>query len=321
MRAQTRIVLPLLVLLLGSLPYAPSRAADWKEDRDRLRTVIENKVKLAVGRRLTPPDIAERLGISHPPPTPLRSMAEIKKAAEEAARAEVTEQYPPEQIEQFQQAAEEKYALWKEGDDISFVIRGGRGRTPTVTGRLRHVGSIRVQVGNRWVSRQDIDRETLAHLDPELQKSMVAAQVRKMSITREVERERLYDEVYPTLGKRLMEESHYVRWKGRWIAADKLFEMALEYHRRKLAEEIRPDIEHEVFTENDYVQHEGEWVPKGLFARMKKALGSGTTDEDTLDEQAAVGEQHEQSDPDIPPEHRPPFPPDMPPPPFLRGPK
>lgn len=302
MRAQTRIVLPILALLLGSLPYAPLRAADWKEDRDRLKNIIENKVKLEVGRRLNAPEIAERLGIPHPPPAPSCSVEEVKNAAAEAARAKVNEQFPPEQIERFRKEAEENYALWKEGDDVSFVIRAGRGRTPTVAGRLRHVGETRVQVGNRWVSRQDIDEETLARLDPDLHKSMVAAQVRKKSITREVDRERLLDEVQPTLGKRLMEEAHYVRWKGRWIAADKLFEKAIEYHRRKLAAKIRPDIEHEVFTENDYVQREGEWVPKGLLGRLKRALGSGKSDEDTPDEQAAVGEQHEQNDPDIPPE-------------------
>lgn len=320
MRAQNRIVLPLLAILFASLLYSSSRAADWKEDRDRLRSVIENKVKLAVGRRLNPPAIAEGLGLSYPPPNPSRSMEEIKKTAAEATQNKVNVQYPPKQIEQFRQEAEEKYALWKKGDEVSFLIRGGRGRTPSVTGTLRHVSPTRVQVDNRWVARQDIDRKTLARLDPDIHESVVNAQVRKKSITRQIDRERLYDEAYPTLGKSLMEESHYVRWKGRWVAADELFEKALEYHRRKLAKEIRPDIEREVFTKNDYVQSDGQWVPKGLLARLKKALSSND-DEGEQGEQDALGKQHEKNDPNIPDEHRLPFPPDMVPPPFLQEPK
>ncbi len=310
---QTRYAPPLLLaLLLGSLMSPVSRAANWKENRDRLREEIENKVKLEVGRQLNPPKIAEHLGLHYPPPAPSRSVDEVKKAAVEAAQNKVDEQFPPEQIEQFRNEAEEKYALWEEGDEVSFVIRGGRGRTPAVAGRLRHVSSTRVKIDNRWIAHQDITREALARLDPDIHKSVVEKTVRKQQITRAVERERLYDKVYPAINKRLMKDSHYVQWKGRWIAADELFEKALVYHRRKLAKKIHPDIEHEVFTENDYVQREGEWVPKGMLGRLKKALSGESdstdpeqdvqTEQEAPDESPAPVEPVKQPASDFPPE-------------------
>lgn len=308
MRVQIRFVSSLLLgLMLGSLLICPrSRAADGSEDRDRLRSIIAAKVKLEVGCRLNPGKIAEQLGLSYPPQEPSRSRDEIKEAAAEAARNEVDQRYPTEQIEQFRKETEEQYALWEEGDIITFVIRGGRGRTPTVTGRLRHVSPIRVQVGNRWIARQDIERETLACLDPEVHASVVEALVRKKRINREVERERVYDEVHPTHVERLMKESHYVKWRGRWIAADKLLEKALEYHRRKLAGEILPDVEREVFTENNYVQSEGEWVSKGLLDRLKKALGGGENNVDPPPEDQAEQEASADVLPPVAPENPPP---------------
>lgn len=267
------------VSLCLTAAVANTAKAGWEEERERLRDLIEHKTLLEVGRQLAPAKVAERLELPYPVPEPTRTMDEVKQAAAKAAREDLDAEHPPQQLEEFRQTAEEQYELWKEGEQVSFVIRGGRGPNTLVEGRLRHVGVERVQVGNRWISRSDIDEETLARLDPQIHQDVVEAYVRRKAMTRQLARERLFEEKYPEHGKRLMKESNYVQWKGQWMPAVELFEKALEYHRGTLADEIRPRIEQEIFGENGYVQREGEWVPKNLLGRLKGAFGGGKDDD------------------------------------------
>jgi hypothetical protein len=88
------------------------------------------------------------------------------KEAERRSRERFQERYPAAlieaSIERLTKEAEERFALYKLGDKVSFVIRGGRGPGSRVEGTFIELLEERLRIGNRLINRMDLDEETEA---------------------------------------------------------------------------------------------------------------------------------------------------------------
>jgi hypothetical protein len=172
----------------------------------------------------------------------------------------------------FHKQAQETFPKWDIGDRVSFTIRGGRGPNTKVEGTLRTVAAQRIQVGDRWIIREDIDEATLVRLDPELHRAKVDQFVRRRQREAADEKEEYYKERYAVHGRRLMRESMYALHDKRWIPANKLLQMAIDYRRQRVLDTIKPRIEESIFRTSGYVRRNGRWVPESALDRLKSAL-------------------------------------------------
>lgn len=273
-------LMPIAVVLGVFFCALPAGAEDWKAERAKLQGLADQRVAVAVGDRVDSTDIAEKLGFEYPVPAPTRTSEEIKEEAKKRAREVVDEKYPESQLEQFRKEAEEKFSRYNIGDEVSLVLRGGRGPSSRADGRLRAVTEQRIQVGRRWISRRDMAEEDLARIDEELNKQAVKDYISRRRLRREVSREDLMKNTYQEQVRQLLLASNYTYWNKHWVAKKKLFEHVVAKRRKEVDAEVRPAIELEVFEENGYLQREGEWVPKGVLGRLKKALGGDDDDKE-----------------------------------------
>lgn len=250
----------------------PANTGNWKETRERLHELVEKKTTVELNKRLDPAKIAAELGYPYPVPSPTRSVEEVEKLALAAARADVEQKYPPDLAKKFHKQALETFPKWDIGDQVSFTIRGGRGPNTKVEGRLRTVAAQRIQVDNRWIIREDIDEATLVRLDPELHRAKVDQFVRRRQRELQAEKDEYREQRYAAHGRRLMRESMYALHDKRWIPANKLLRMVIEYRRKRILDTIKPRIEKSIFRSSGYVQRNGRWVPESALDRLKSAL-------------------------------------------------
>jgi hypothetical protein len=62
------------------------------------------------------------------------------------------------------------------------------------------------------------------------------------------------------LSKEMYLANNYVRYKGKWITATEIMDIAVKYRRKKLVKKYGKAIQGEVYSEHDYVKQDGVWI-------------------------------------------------------------
>ncbi|NOY80710.1 MAG: hypothetical protein GXP31_06860 [Kiritimatiellaeota bacterium] len=268
-------------LALGLILAAPARGArekrkkeaDWKVERRKLLTQIEQQVAAEVNKAVDPKKVAAQLKLKWPVTAPKKSLKEIEEEVKKRIQKMVDKEYPMEgKKEEYRKQAEAKYRLHKIGDRVSFVIRGGRGTNTFVEGRFDAITATRIKVSNRWIVRSDMAMSDVACFDPDVHNRYVEryarVQLNKYKIRRvdyaEALRKKFVDQAYKDAG--------YIKWGKNWIAARDLLDRAIAFQRKQLETRIRPKLEREVFTKKGYMLFKGEWMPKKTATSLKEKL-------------------------------------------------
>lgn len=279
---------------------AESKEEAWKAERRKLEALAETKVAERVKQAISAKKVAEQLKFPWPVEAPTMTEAKIKAEIKKRVEAAVDRKYPMNVVETYAKEAEEMYALHKQGDDVSFVIRGGRGMNATVSGPLRDINELRMRVGNRWVVRTDVEEEVLARFDPTVQAKYIERYVRVQTNKYKFTREAYGKEVEAKTEEELYTKANYTLWPKtgkhrKWRPVKEVVDQAVAFIERQYASRVRKQIQKQVFTGKGYILYQGEWMPKQVAEsvqdKLKKMLEDKKSQQQAPKEGQMGGEQ------------------------------
>ena len=280
-----------LVGLIGlvrgpSAAAAAEEAADWEAQREQLEQLVDTRVEEAAKEAVSRHTIVKKLKWTWPVPKPPKKKDVIVAEVTAEIQELVDERHPLELRDEFPVEAAEKYRLHEQGDDVSFIIRGGRGPYTLVEGKFLSVNEQRVHVGIRWIWRKDMDQEDLARFDKEIQKKYIDRHIRVKNVRYDYKRrsyaERLEKSMLP---QRFLAATYIPNvlkqgWKKRvrstdpehWVSRHDVVEAFYNQQVEAQKALLHADIEAEVFTSNNFIKTPdgGDWI-------HKDAVRSGTS--------------------------------------------
>ncbi|NMA47406.1 MAG: hypothetical protein GX945_12675 [Lentisphaerae bacterium] len=165
-----------LILLLVAPRFAQAQGAaesaedDWRAERAQIEKEIEQEVQAELDRIVTREGIVRTLTQqwkitppwAWPIPEKYKPIKAVEEALDEVLKKEADKRFPAKEREKFAVEAKEKYPLYKEGDTVTFTIRGGYGANVEVHGTFMRLSPERLRVGNRWINHRDLDADTSA---------------------------------------------------------------------------------------------------------------------------------------------------------------
>ncbi len=252
-------------------------ALAWHAERAKLEEVINTRVEAELDKAVSKRDVVKGLNWRWPVKPPTKTKEEIVQIVEHGVNVSAEQKYPAAKRKEFQKEAEEKYRIYKEGEDISFTIRGGMGTHTNVSGKLYQISPTRIRVGSRWIVRRDMSEETCANFYKDMSKKFIERYVRVENnrydakiegYKGDLRRERLprsfssngYVPKKRSLARSLKPES--------WVAKSDVVDFFYRKLRAKAEPEIRRRVTEEVFASNGYVlvvdetNGSKEWMPK-----------------------------------------------------------
>ena len=294
------VLTALVVLTAGASVYAQDAPADdaWKQERKELKEQIKKKAVAKAEKQVDKKGIekkihqyftllCQRLKVVADWSTrePDRTKEQVSDKVKSGIQKQVDRKYPPKTKEDFEQDGKEEYRLYERGDEVSFTIRGGLGTNTLVEGKVYAVTENRVQVGNRWIVRKDMNEETQGHFYPAVHERLVEKYVRVHLIRWKILRDGYFEELLrDKLPDELLKAGYLPKTYSlrtsteldNWVPAQKLVDYFYETQVAKTAEKLEPGIEKQVFANNGYVKHEGEWMPQqvaeSLAAKLKNLV-------------------------------------------------
>ena len=271
-----------LALFLLIVTGAVGGSWTWWQHRVETRRTAAEKVYATRESELTArlderkQTIAEQRNWPYPPPETDRSAAEAVESLTPKIEQLVNEKYPKSTRESIIRTAEERYGMYRKGDRVSFVLRGGVGAQTQVSGIVYNIGEERVHVGSRWFLLEDLPKPVRERFQPD----KAQANVRRYVQARLARFERARDAYERGVRRQLMARDGYVPVndnKGAeteaptqpdWVPlAEELDRLAREWLDEKL-DQARTDA----FKEQGFVRHRDRWVLPNPWVRLQKAL-------------------------------------------------
>jgi len=134
-------------------------------------------------------------------------LEECRELAEIRSQAILQERFPAEAAEalaaRLALEAERHYKMFKIGDQVNFLIRGGVGPGSAVAGMLVDVTEERVRVGSRLINRVDLDDDAQARIYPDVnervKKNYVIMHSAREQAIRANRLDEIRHEVYPPI--------------------------------------------------------------------------------------------------------------------------
>lgn len=214
----------------------------------RLRAKVEELTDRA--------EIAKHLKLDFPVPTATMSAKRIEAEINFSIDRRVEDRFAGALTTQLEQEAIEKFPLAEIGDDVEAVdIRRG-----IVTGKLLRNHPAYVDVGGRRVSKVDLSKESMAFFDEDANLQIRERHVRRQLQAQRNRKHEITIEMRKTLSKEMYLANNYVRYKGKWITATEMMDIAVKYRRKKLVKKYSKAIQGEVYSEHDYVKQDGVWI-------------------------------------------------------------
>lgn len=197
-------------------------------------------------------------------------------------------EFPDSEREKFVKDAQAKYTMFKLGEKIELVLRGGQGTNTDVEGIYHAITSERVMVGRRYISRKDLDPDTEARFYKELNSIKIEEYVRRENDVYDAKKanwieDRKREEFPPAF-----HQAGYVPdpnktgasirtakddfWLSRRSLHTKIFNFLTTQAKERLTEKLTP----ERFAEKGYVlapneNDEPEWMPEHIAEEIKLA--------------------------------------------------
>lgn len=220
--------------------------------------------------------IAEQRNWPYPPPDTGRSAAEAVESLAPRLAQLVNNKHPKSARENIIRTAEERYGMYRKGDHVSFVLRGGVGAKTQVSGVVYDIGEERVHVGSRWFLLEDLPKPVRERFQPD----EAQVNIRRYVETRLARFESARKTYARGVRRQLMAREGYVPAEGSegaeaagatqpdWVPlAEQLDRLAREWLDEKL-DQARTDA----FEEQGFVRHRDRWVLPNPWVRLQKAL-------------------------------------------------
>ncbi len=237
--------------------------------REELRAQAHQIALDRAAEDISPEDVAAELDLPWPVEPPDDTRTEVKERLDRKLAEKVDARYPRQKFAEIRKTIESQHPVKEKGDDVSFVIRGGRGSAPEVEGQFRDITSTHVRIGDRWVLRSDMKERDLAMFDPDIRTKLVEEKVRRESLLYTEKREDYADSIKRDHYIEGFRVAGYVYHNGTFVAASELLDQTVQAEIEKKAKRMQPDVEREIFEAAGFVFKEGEWQPSAV----KRTLG------------------------------------------------
>ncbi|MCF7853991.1 MAG: hypothetical protein K9N51_04270 [Candidatus Pacebacteria bacterium] len=237
---------------------------DWRTRRDQLQQQAEALALEQAAKEIDERRIAEELGLPWPVETPGRSLNEVKAELDTIIAAKVDEKFPPSRLDAIRAEIVAEYPMKTEGDTVAFTIRGGLGPDADVEGVFRDVTATHVQIGRRWILKSDMDRETLAKFDRDVQQKLIERDFRRKAYVFTQQREDYERELKRDIYTKGFRDAGYVFRQNGFVPANEVLAAAVRRDIKKRATSLRPHIEKELFENAGFVLRNGEWEPSAV---------------------------------------------------------
>ncbi|MDD4539914.1 MAG: hypothetical protein PHT80_12925 [Lentisphaeria bacterium] len=224
------LVIGAIIMVSMHIMDSGSGTSDWRPRRDRVMRAEQERAQVDAQREITAAHVFQfvsraiadgrdvtdvgRFSLLQPEQWSQDGVTindtscdleECSDLAEIRSQAILQERFPAEPAEamtaRLALEAERQYAMYKIGDRVNFVIRGGIGPGSTVEGMLIDVTEERVRVGSRLINRIDMDDETQARfytdVNERVKKNVVIMQSAREQAIRANRLDEIRCEVYP----------------------------------------------------------------------------------------------------------------------------
>lgn len=236
-------------------------AADFEREKAEIRAKAKDRARAEARGLIKEKEVATEVGLKWPVKEVTATYAELRQRVARQVQKEVLEKFPENPVDQFKAEAKKKYPAKKIGEEVSFVIRQGKGSNPEVEGAFMEVTEDRVKIGSRWVLKDDIRQEDLVKFDEELRKELRERYVLRQNARHNAKRQEFIDKRRKELYRQALLDAEYQKWRGKYVDATKVLDKAIEERVKEKAERIRPGLEREMLQDAGFVLKDGEWKP------------------------------------------------------------
>ncbi len=140
---------------------------------------------------------------TYPVDGPAKSLKAVRQDSEALIEAEMNKKFTPADQQAFEtqalKEAEEKYRMYKKGDRLEIVRRGGVGPQARVSGILMDVQVDKIRLSSKWIPQVDLSPEMSARLIPKFHKKAVedycTAKRKKYAAQKAFERQQVEDKI------------------------------------------------------------------------------------------------------------------------------
>jgi hypothetical protein len=256
-----------LILLRFTISDLP--AGEYDNELSRYAYDIEIQALTLLEANLNVDLFAEQLKLETPIfPTEL-TQEQVKSKIEEELRMRVEEKFPRSRYDEIKREAEEKYKMYKIGDQVSISRQYG-GQQIEVTGLLEVVSPAIVKISGLPVPKIDIDEKDHAQLYWTEHEEAIQKYVRNKTRTFEEERDKFQKQQEKLLARKIWAESGYRRVKKSkgWVPLSEIFFQRYEKERQKKLNQLREEIKEKIYREHEYVyvEEKGGWLPEKVLA-------------------------------------------------------
>lgn len=273
-----------LTLFSVTLPVC-AQEEEWHAERDKFKMVIEARIQAELDKKVSRQALAGRLKMGWPVKEPADTLEDIVARVDAGIDGDVADRFPEDKREEFETEAAEKYRIYEKGDEIEFIIRGGRGANTFVEGQLLETTDGRVRVGERWIPKRDMSEETCANFWPEESEKYQKRHIRIRNIRYDAKIDSFRSDLRKERLPKAFQKGGYIPRPKRsarspkpedWISRRDLLEAYYKYARKQYEGTIRKRITEEVYVANGYVlvREKGEWMPKRVAASVRDRLAS-----------------------------------------------
>jgi hypothetical protein len=290
-----------------------AESVDWKLERDEILKEIKQYVDETVKKMITR-DVASKFistWISKgqqvpilgnfknlrgddlkmwkwPIAAPKQTLQEIVEAKSAEITRRVDIELPDSARDNYPIEAQNKYRMYKLGEEVNVVLRSGLGTNTEVSGLFRAITAERIHIGKRYVTRRDLDPDTEACFYKEQNSEKIDEYVRRenelYSARKESRREELkHQELPPEFHKggyvpdpkkdgASIKTAKDEFWQSRRELHTKVFNTLTQQAKEKLTAIETPKR----FAERGYIQAENEegeveWMPQAVADAIKAA--------------------------------------------------
>lgn len=272
---------------------------EWKLERKEILKEIELEVKKQLDVQVTKEKVVKeqlvKWKLDPPWAWPIqkspKTVAQVEADLLKVLDAEAAKKFPIKQNRQRVAAEiEQKFRMFRVGDNVSFTVRGGRGTNTNIDGTVQKITAERIRIGQRWIHRDDIPEEYQALFYEE-----VNAKLRREYEERE---QRVYDAKvdnfkFEERQERLPGEllkAFYVpdrRQKNAslknpnpevWISREETVNLLYAVMRKAVGDKLRKEITEVKFAEAEYefVKELKEWMPIDVAEAWRAAQAAKT---------------------------------------------
>ncbi|MFO7821839.1 MAG: hypothetical protein R6V56_07300 [Lentisphaeria bacterium] len=248
----------LLVIFINGCGGSPE---DFAKEKERIRAQAQKLARAEARGQIDRQEVAVQMGLKWPITKVTASYKELQQRVMDQVKKEVKKEFPELPEEKLQQQAEEKYPAKKIGEEVSILIREGKGSMPQVQGAFLEETDDRVKIGNRWFLKEDIKDTDLVMFDEDFRRKkrrrFILLEKEKYAVAKKAFMEKRRRQLY----RQALVDAGYQKWRGKYVPAEHVLEKKINEMVEQKAERRAPKLEAQMLKDAGFVLKDGQWKP------------------------------------------------------------